>query len=603
MLRTSLVLALPSLLAAQRPASPPAPLRSAPITDVRYDVRFDAATAHRRTIAVEMRFAVASAEPVLLSMPAWTPGAYEISNFARYVSAFAAKGDAGALEWDKADFDTWRVRPTGRGTVTVAFDVFADSLDNAMSWSRPNFALFNGTNVFLYPEGRDAGFPSTVKVRTEAGWRVATGMARGADATTFTAPNYHDLVDMPFFVGVFDLDSVRVSDRQVYVATYPEGAVNTRTRSAILGQLAKVIPPSVAVFRDTPFDRYVLLQIVDSAFGGGSGLEHQNSHVDILSPLGVGSAGFASLYAHEILHAWNVKRLRPADHVPYRYDAPQPTPWLWVSEGITDYYADLVMVRGGVMGAEEFYGTTTGKVQHVDRTAVISLEDASLNAWISSIDGTSDIYYDKGSLAGLMLDIMIRDASDNRRSLDDVMHELYDATGRKGQGFTREQWWGAVSRAAGGRSFADFERRYVDGRDPYPWDAVLPLAGMRLASDTVREPRMGVLTLADSGGVQVTGVDAGSVAEAAGLRTGDYIVSVGEVPVTDLAWGARYRARYAKSEGAVIPIVVRRAGATVTLSATVRLGQRVSRGVRPDEAASTRAVRIRNGILTGTVDR
>ena len=121
----------------------------------------------------------------------------------------------------------------------------------------------------------------------------------------------------------------------------------------------------------------------------------------------------ASITAHEIFHAWNVKRLRPADMVPYRYDRPQPTPWLWVSEGITDYYADLALVRGGVVDAGGFCAADDGEDREVADAPPVALEDASLSTWIHPTDGTGYIYYPKGSLAGFLLDIMIRDASDN----------------------------------------------------------------------------------------------------------------------------------------------------------------------------------------------
>src|ERR1041385_7778618 len=217
--------------------------------------------------------------------------------------------------------------------------------------------------------------------------------------------------------------------------------------------------------------------IIDSTFGGGSALEHQVSHVAIWSPRFIGTPLLASVGEHEIFHAWNVKRLRPAEMVPYRYDQPEPTTLLWVSEGITDYYADLALVRGRVIDSTAFLSLTDEKRQHVDRTVPIALEDASLTTWIHPTDGTQDIYYDKGSLAGLLLDILIRDASDNRRSLDDVMRELYGSTYRKGKGFAPAEGGAEVRPAPGGRSFADIASKYVDGGEPFPWSAVAPLAG------------------------------------------------------------------------------------------------------------------------------
>src|SRR5436190_388405 len=149
-----------------------------------------------------MTFTASGRDPVLLSLPAWTPGAYEIGNFSRWVIGFAAHSGDRALQWDKLDYDTWRIRRDSGGRATsepmrVEFDFRADTLDNAIAWSRPDFLLFNGTNVFMYAEGRSLVFPSRVTVRTEPDWKVATSMPRASAAAAFTATNYHDLVDMP----------------------------------------------------------------------------------------------------------------------------------------------------------------------------------------------------------------------------------------------------------------------------------------------------------------------------------------------------------------------------------------------------------------------
>src|SRR5439155_4948251 len=302
---------------------------------------------------------------------------------------------------------------------------------------------------------------------------------------------------------------------------------------------------------------YTVMQIVDSTYGGASGLEHQNSHVDVVAPAYVGSEFQPSLYAHEIFHSWNVKRLRPADMWPYEYSHPQPTPWLWVSEGITDYYADLAEVRGGVVDQRGFYALTAAKINEVHNAPAVALQDASLSTWVHPVDGTGYLYYPKGSLAGFMLDILIRDASDNKRSLDDVMRELYQATYRHGRGFTATDWWNAVSAAAGGRSFASFSARYVDGREAFPWDSVLALAGMRSYQERV--PRLGVLTQQDSAGIVVMNVEEGSAAAAAAVRQGDYLIAVGDIPVEDQSFGAKMRAKYGSmAEGSPLAIKIKR---------------------------------------------
>jgi predicted metalloprotease with PDZ domain len=574
---------------------------SAPISHIHYDIAADSTDVAQRSLGVATTFDVDGPGQIMLALPGWTPGAYEMSWFARWVNDLTVTtADGRPLTWDKADYQTWRIDPAGAKSIKVSFRYEADTLDNAMSWTGHDFVLFNGTNVFLYPVGREVT-SATVTVHTHTGWRVATGMTATTPGS-YTASNYHDLVDMPFFVGRFDIDSVRTVDRWVRLASYPVGVVTTERRRVALNQIAKVIPPEAAVFHETPWTSYTVMEIADSAFGGASGLEHQNSHVDIITSQGLDSDFIPSLYAHEIFHSWNVKRLRPAEMVPYKYDAPEPTPWLWVSEGITDYYADLAEVRGAVVGDTGFYDLTAGKINQVAAAPPWALTDASLSTWIHPADGSEDIYYPKGSLAGFMLDVIIRDASDNRRSLDDVMRELYETTYKKGRGFTAADWWGAVSRAANGKSFDEFNHRYIDGRQPFPWDTILPLAGLRFAADSVRELRLGVFSAPDSSGhVRVVSVEAGSSAAEAGVKSGDVLVSIGDVPVTDVNFGARIRARYSgATPGTMIPLTVNRDGSTMSLSAPARFRTRVSAHITGDPAASAKAKRVRVGILKGT---
>lgn len=578
--------------------------RSATIDNVHYELTFDAATAASRQLGVAMTFRAGDAEPVLLSFPTWTPGAYDVSNFARKVLNFTATAADRPLVWDKLDYDTWRIRPTGPGDVTIRFEYRADSLDNAMAWSTSDFLLVNGTNVLPYPEGRPFDFPARVTVRTEAAWHVATGMSGSGAARQYTAANYHELVDMPIFIGALDLDSNRVDGKWYRLASYPRGVLAGAQRETFWQWTRDMMPPMHAVFGEMPWDTYTILLIFDQDFPGGSALEHENSHVGIYNPRFIGNPLLASITAHEIFHAWNVKRLRPAEMVPYDYSRPQPTTLLWVSEGITDYYADLALVRGGIVPAQLFYEITQGKIRNVAASPAAALEDASLSTWISPIDGSGFVYYPKGSLAGFLIDVLVRDATDNRRSLDDVLRRLYESTHKAGNGFTVDDWWRAVRETAGGKAFDEFSRRYIDGREPFPYREVLPLAGWSLAVDTVHVPFIGISTGSDDEGVRVTDVVPNSSAAAAGVRIGDYLVRIGDVEVTDDTFGARFRQRYGSaSAGTPLPMVVRRGGESVTLDGRLRLDARENFRVVEDPNASPKARRIREGILTGKTQR
>lgn len=593
-LRFAAIALVPLLVGAQsRPAAP----RSAAISDVRYAVTFKALQGIERGVDVSMSFTATGKEPVLLSLPIWTPGNYEVSWFARNVSRFGATSRGKPLTWDKSTPNTWRIVTDNGGPVTVEFHYKADTLDNAQSWAREDFLLFNGTNLFLYPEGRALDFPATVTVQTEDSWRVITGMTQ-TGARAWSAPSYHELVDHPFFVGKFDIDSAQVAGVWMRFSSYPSGSVKPAQRTRLLEQMARAIPTEVSVFADRPWSRYDIMQIADSSSPGMSALEHENSNVGVIGAGYVDEEFVPSVYAHEIFHSWNVKRLRPLDMWPYRYEMMQPTAWLWVSEGITDYYADLALVRGGVINATGFLGKTETKMDHVDKTVPVALTDASLQAWIHMTDGTQDIYYDKGSLAGLALDIMIRDATDNAASLDGVMRSLYTADYKTGKGFTPAEWWGAVSRAAKGANVAEFNDKYVDGRERYPWDQWLARAGWRLHTDTLHQPRMGVSFQKDSAGLLVVLIEPGSMSATAGIKPGDVVTSIDGIATTNPAWEG-WRQKFALRESAPIEIRLIRDGAAMTIHPLVKFALLIDRKLEPDPGASDKAKRIREGILKG----
>ena len=281
-------------------------------------------------------------------------------------------------------------------------------------------------------------------------------------------------------------------------------------RDRTLGWLEKLSPAEAEVFREIPFETYTVFVRSDTLVNDG-GLEHQSSQVDEVPPSAL-DADLSGLYAHELFHAWNVKRLRPADLAPYRYDDAQPTSWLWVSEGVTEYYATLALSRSGIIDGTVAFDRIAGGIVNSSSpsAAQVSLSDASLSAWTGPLDGTDGLYYPKGALTGFLLDVLIRDASGNRRSLDDVMRELYQTTYKRGRGFTRDDWWSAIAHNAGTRTrFVEFARRYVDGRDSLPVDSVLALAALRVERRVINEPRLGVTMREDSTGVSVGSITPG----------------------------------------------------------------------------------------------
>jgi predicted metalloprotease with PDZ domain len=228
-----------------------------------------------------------------------------------------------------------------------------------------------------------------------------------------------------------------------------------------------------------------------------------------------------------------------------------------------------------------------------------AVEDSSVETWIDTIDVSSQFYYAKGKLLGFLLDVMIRDATDGAASLDDVMRRLYRERFRAGRGFTTDDVLDFVDDHVDPAEVRSFYDRYVDGRDPLPYAEVLARIGLAYAQRVADLPYLGVgAQPSETGEMTVNDVTPGSAAEAAGLREGDVLVSVGDVRVTPEAdWGAEFRERYAGADGAPLAIVVRRDGTETTLETTVRTRERIDVTIAADPAAAARAAGLREALL------
>jgi predicted metalloprotease with PDZ domain len=550
-------------------------------------------------------------DTLLVSLPAWTPGHYELENYARYVRHFeVSTGEGSALRWDKVDADTWRIISPGAERVRVAFDFLADSVSLSGSMLKPDFGYFNGTNFFVHPEG-SYDFSARVRFELPEGWQVATELADGDEGGVYVANDYHELVDNPTFVGHFGIDSVAVDSRWIRMAVYPESYFEgrrSRAKEMALAALTKIASASHDLFGEPPYDRYtVFVYLEEDQITYAGGLEHANSHLDVMPaaifehPVYTFRQFFYRLLSHEYYHAWNVKRIRPAALWPYEYDRQQYTPLLWVSEGITDYYAHLILTRFGLWGENEFLLAVREWIISVEgqpeREAV---EDASLNTWVDPTFVDRYLYYDKGALLGLLLDIMIRTATEDRRSLDDVMRTLYREHYLRGDGFTTDDFLSYVGEHVGKEAAAAFFRDYVDGREPLPYRETLALAALKFQADTIVEPFFGVqVAMGRDDRMVVRQVVPGSAAAQAGLRLRDHLKWVGNVKVDDENWGDAFKNTYADAAGQSLTVVFERDDREITREVTVRTRTRYEYRLNADAEASSDLRERRRRMLEG----
>ncbi|HVH09886.1 MAG TPA: PDZ domain-containing protein [Gemmatimonadales bacterium] len=593
-----------AFLAHLAPLAPVAAQRPAP---VQYEVSVAAPETH--LFHVRATFPARLKDTLYVSLPAWSPGNYEIQNYARYVRHFGAKAASGQpLGWDRWRKDTWRVAAPRTERVSVEFEYFADTVDLSLARLLGSFGQVLGTNLFLYEDGH-LDRPAEVRFALPAGWSVTTALP-GTGTGPYTAANYHELADAQTFVGQYSLDSLEVDGKSLRIAVWPADAYSAGVRRNLRTDLERIAKTENALFGGPPYERYtVFFNVIREPINFGGGLEHAASQFDIMPQGGfaneAGELGdfMVPLMSHEYFHLFNVKRIRPVEMWPYEYHAEQYTPLLWWSEGVTDYYADLTNLRSHLWTTEQFLGNAAQNMQQVEAAPEPwSEEDGSVATWINEIFvNSSQLYYPKGSLTGLLLDTSIRDATDNRHGLDDVMRALYTRFYQRDRGFAEADLLG-LFREFGMPDVAGFARRYIHGREPLPYEAVLAKAGIAVARQTMSSPFLGLNAQPDQGGkVVVQGVVPGSAADAAGLEPGDVLVKVGELEVhPEVDWGARFRERYRGQAGAPLPIAVTRAGRALTLSTQVRERTAVSFSVTPVAAPTEKQAKVWRALATGS---
>jgi predicted metalloprotease with PDZ domain len=573
---------------------------------VHYEVAVTAPT--QKLFHVTAEFPAAGKDTLYLSLPAWSPGAYEIQNYARYVRGFGATGAAGqALFWDRLDKDTWRIVTGKSARVTVQFDFLADTIDLSLARLTDDFGEFLGTNLFLFEEGQ-LGRPADVRFRLPAGWQVTTALPSAGNGV-YRAADYHELADAMTFVGRYSLDSLPVDGKWIRIALWPAADYTPAVTRNLRGGIEKMAQVQNRLMGGAPYGVYtVFFNVIHQPINFGGGLEHSGAQYDIMPAQAFadqsGTLGdfMYPLLSHEFFHLWNVKRIRPAEMWPYDYRGEQYTPLLWWSEGVTDYYADLTNLRAGLWSPDQFVENINQNIQQVEAAPEPwSAEDGSAATWINEVYvNSSQLYYPKGSLLGMLLDISIRDATGNAHSLDEVMRTLFARYYRQGKGFSTADLLGEL-RAAGMPDVDGFYRRYINGRDSLPYEAVFAKAGISVARTAVSVPFLGISTGAGANAaIEIQAVTPGSAAEAAGVQPGDVLVTVGDIAVSpDQDWASAFRARYRGRAGQPLAITVRRGGQTLALSTQVR--ERTSARVTLTRVASPtpQQARIWQGLATG----
>ncbi len=540
---------------------------------------------------------------VKLQMAAWN-ALYEIRDFSSHVQQVEAYANGQRVDIEKLDKLTWHVRATG--TVTVKYATFWDDVGPFNSQLNAEHAFINPAMILLYvPERR--GEQSTIALAdVPSQWNVASAALTIIEFMgesrlfTLSAPTFDALADDPIEVSNFEEFTLPDLSPPVHVVIHGDNFKKKDVETA----LRKICTYELKLMGNAPYDQYTFIFHIGKASGGaGGGMEHANS-----TAISIPSGEYlADVSAHEYFHLWNVKRIRPATLEPVDYTHEMYTRALWFAEGVTNTYGSYTLVRSGIWNRREFYSDLSSQITELEARPAEhwqSAEQSSLDTWLDKYalynqPQRSISYYTKGQLLGVLLDILIRDRTDNQHSLDDVLRAMNQDFAKAGKFYRDSLDVKLEAEKIAGGLLDDFFDNYVSGAKPLPYAQLFSEAGLALQQKDSTRATLGFSVQREPDGTRtIASVEPGSNAEKAGLLVGDEVVrwNNGDVPRRLDRWAPQQK------PGETLHLRVRRA--ETELMVDLRLGELRETFYQVIEVskASERAQRIREGMLRGTTD-
>ena len=517
---------------------------------------------------VTLTVAAPAAGGQIFALPAWIPGSYMIREFSRNIVRIRAESNGEPVALTKLDKHSWQAAPLAdhAAVLTLHYEVYAWDLSVRAAHLDQNHAFFNGTSVFLRVLGQEDQ-PHVVDIQRpddEAAetWRVATSLpelkAKRYGYGTYIASDYDELIDHPVEQGDFALATFKAHGIPHDIVI--SGRVPNLDLARLSADLKAICETQIAFFepktKKAPMDRYVFLTL---AVGDGyGGLEHRAStalicaRADLPSiaskskEISDGYLQYLGLCSHEYFHTWNVKRIKPAAFAPYNLQVENYSPLLWLFEGFTSYYDDLMLVRAGLIDEPAYFkllGKTVGSVLRGSGRTKQSVADSSFDAWgkyyrqDENAPNAIISYYTKGSLIGLALDLSIRAKTGGKKSLDDVMRALWQRFGRDfysgaGRGVTPAEAEALFDEISGGR-FKPFFDKYIRGTEDVPLAKLLAPFGVKYNDEhKSAKPSLDINLGRDGNDCKLSTVHENGAAHFAGLSAGDILIAIDGLRIT-----------------------------------------------------------------------
>jgi len=466
-----------------------------------------------------------------VQMPVWAPGSYLVREFAKSVENVGASFNKKLIKTEQINKNTWRIYSNKANNVNITYRVYAFELSVRTSFIDASHGYFNGTSMFMYINDLK-NTPHQLTIVPYKDWKkVSTSLPKiEGKGFVYKAPNYDILVDSPVEIGnheTFEFTSAGVLH---HVAMYGKGNYDVEKLKV---DMAKITQACTDVFGVNPNKEYTF--IIHNLTVGSGGLEHLSSttlQVNRWTYSGDDYKGFLSLVAHEYFHLWNVKRIRPIQLGPFDYNNENYTHLLWVMEGFTSYYDELLLYRAGIYKESEIIGKFTNSINRIENqpgNKVQSAADASFNAWIKAYRSnensynTTISYYTKGSVIANMLDLMICNSTKGKKNLDDVMKTLYnDFYLKEKRGFTNKEMQATLEKVSG-LKLDDFFAKYINGTQTFDYTTMFGYADMKVESMINTSPSLGMSLKSNN---TIRTVYRGGSAYEGGLNVNDEVLAI-----------------------------------------------------------------------------
>jgi len=458
------------------------------IASSRATIQYQISLAHPEQHIFHIKMTVPDVKDSLtVQMPAWN-ALYEIRDFASHVMQVTAANDSGPLPIEKLDKQTWRI--TGSGAITISCDTFWDEPGPFATQLNSEHAFINPAMILMYVPDRRVEDVRASLAEIPNGWRVASPSILQEGANDFPAGNYDGLADSPMEIGNFT--KFRLAGVSTPIEVVLHGKIEKR--QDFEAKLAQICKYEISLMGGAPFEKYLFIFHVGEGAGYG-GMEHTNGTA-IAAP---NENVLLGISAHEFFHLWNVKRIRPASLEPVDYTKEQYTRSLWFAEGVTNTYERYTLARTGIWPKNVFYaeiGRRIGELESHPANAWQSAAQSSLDTWFEKypIYGNPDhsvSYYTKGSILGVLLDLWIREQTNNAQSLDDMMRAMNEQFGKTGKPYRDREDLEAVCSQTAKSSCKEFFDNYVSGTKPFPYEAYFAFAGLKIRRVVHTSPQIG----------------------------------------------------------------------------------------------------------------